>query len=686
MKLHEDDPRLTAYLTGDLDSAERAALEQEARDNPATRALLETWQADLDAIQSVLDAERSQAPSLDPGRRRAVLAALRQTEPKRSRRHSGWQWVMLSGAALTTAVILAVPAFIPAGESDDLEGVANVTPPLAAPGADERLLDVLPESAAVTMKEQARAGLPEIASGHPPLTRSGADAPMTGPQFSSERTERDSGVWRGPRPGLEQTQTWPDHESYSALTESGFRIIADAGSATSTFSADVDTASYANVRRFLQTGTLPPADAVRIEELINYFPYAYPEPKPGETFGIDVEVATAPWNRAHRLARIGLRARGLPEPRPAMNLVFLIDVSGSMRPANRLPLVRRSLRALTQNLDARDRVAIVTYAGASGLALPSTPVSDRPTILAALDRMEAGGSTNGGAGIELAYRVARENRIEGGVNRVILCTDGDFNVGVTDHAALLRLIRQRANEGIYLSIFGFGMGNLKDDRLEKLSNEGNGTYGYIDTFAEAQRVFGQQLEGTLATVAQDVKFQIEFNPARVAAYRLIGYENRLLNREDFNDDTKDAGDVGAGQTVTALYEIVPVGGESNVRPIDSPRYFTEKLRDWVRPVAGEKSGELFFLKIRYKQPGATTSQLVTRPVQDRAKAAEQAGPDFRFAAAVAGFGMLLRDSSHAGQLDWPTVIRLARDARGDDPHGHRSEFVRLAEMAQTLKQ
>jgi Ca-activated chloride channel family protein len=509
---------------------------------------------------------------------------------------------------------------------------------------------------------------------------------------AKKENERRVAVPRPPQGESYSSLYFPGGEDYAAIEELGFTRIKDAESATSTFSADVDTASYSNIRRFLNQGQLPPADAVRIEELVNYFTYDYEEPAGKHPFAAEVEMASCPWQPKHRLARIGIRAASLDaDERPPMNLVFLIDVSGSMRPANKLPLLKRAMKTLVKNLNEEDRVAMVTYAGSSGLVLDSTPVSDRQSILEALDRLNSGGSTAGASGIKLAYEVAREHFDDDAMNRVILCTDGDFNVGTTNNDELLSLIRKRSNEGIFLNIYGFGMGNIKDDRLEKLSNEGNGTYGYIDNYQEAQKVFGEQLEGTLATVAKDVKFQLEFNPQAVAAYRLIGYENRMLAREDFNDDTKDAGEVGAGHTVTALYEIVPVGVEGTVTDVDPHRYIeegesgTKKTSLWERLIGG-KEDELFFLKIRYKQPDEDSSQLMTFPIKDNDRNYTKASDDFRFAAAVAGFGQLLRGSRYSGELEWDHILEMARGSRGEDNHGHRAEFIRLAETARELQE
>jgi Ca-activated chloride channel family protein len=462
-------------------------------------------------------------------------------------------------------------------------------------------------------------------------------------------------------------------ESYDRLEDNPFRSPRVAP--LSTFSVDVDRASYANVRRFLDQGTLPPKDAVRIEELVNYFPYADVASARGDVpLRITTEVAEAPWHPSHDLVRIALRARDVDMRRaPASNLVFLVDVSGSMQGPGRLPLVKQSLALLVDQLREEDHVAIVVYAGSAGLVLPSTSGSDKRRILAALDRLEAGGSTAGGAGIRLAYDVVGRGFIRGGNNRVILCTDGDFNVGQSSDGALVRLIEQRREEGAFLTILGFGMGNYKDSKMEKLADAGNGNYAYIDDLLEARKMLVKEMGGTLLTVAKDVKLQVEFNPARVAAYRLLGYEDRLLRDEDFADDTKDAGEVGAGHTVTALYEIV----RADV-PLDVPLPETGALR-YQRPAEPVAPGdELLHVALRYKEPDGGRSRLVTHPVAVRRGAPSES---MRFASAVAGFGMLLRGSPYAGSLTWPRVVALARGARGDDPDGYRADFVRLAELA-----
>jgi Ca-activated chloride channel family protein len=480
-------------------------------------------------------------------------------------------------------------------------------------------------------------------------------------------------------------------ESYARIHDNPF--LDSKTNPLSTFSIDVDTGSYSNVRRFLTGNQLPPPDAVRIEELLNYFSYDYAPPTGEHPFAAHVEVASAPWMPAHRLVRVGIKGKVVTrEQRPAANLVFLIDVSGSMSSDNKLPLVKKALKLLVDQLDEKDRVSMVVYAGASGLVLDTTPAYQKEAILTAIDRLQSGGSTNGGAGIQLAYAKATAAFIKEGVNRVILATDGDFNVGVTNQGELTRLIEKEAKSGVFLSVLGFGMGNLKDATLEQLADKGNGTYGYIDTLAEARKVFVEQVNGTLVTIAKDVKIQIEFNPAQVASYRLIGYENRLLRKEDFNDDTKDAGEIGAGHTVTALYEVVPVGvntrpGNSAAPAVDPLKYQTPAATPMPAvklPDASSALDELLTLKLRYKQPDGDKSTLIETPAKDSKTSFEQASSDLRFAASVAAFGMRLRGSEHAGDISWPQIIEFARRATGEDANGYRHEFVTLVEQAAKL--
>lgn len=479
-------------------------------------------------------------------------------------------------------------------------------------------------------------------------------------------------------------------EGYQALTDNPFKPSDQ--EPLSTFSIDVDTASYSNVRRYLeQEGQLPPADAVRIEELLNSFSYAdAPPPVDGpDPFAVHLELGPAPWAPRHRLLRIGLKGKEIPPAqRPDVNLVFLVDVSGSMQDANKLPLVKEALGLLVEELGARDTVGIVVYAGSSGMVLPPTRGDDRRRILAAIENLEAGGSTNGGEGIELAYRLARQRFIRGSANRVILMTDGDFNVGLTDHGSLEQLITEEARSGVFLTVLGFGMGNLKDDTLELLADKGNGNYGYIDSRAEARRLLVEQLSGTLVTIAKDVKIQVEFNPRAVAYWRQIGYENRALAAQDFNDDRKDAGEIGAGHSVTALYELVPVGEPLDAPGIDPLRYqgsAPDRADETIdRRAPGRPADELLYLKLRYKEPDGETSRLLETPVRDDGRRLEQTSPDFRFAAAVAAFGMLLRQSPYRGAADWAMVDRLGEQGLGRDPGGYRQGFLDLVSAARRL--
>ena len=470
----------------------------------------------------------------------------------------------------------------------------------------------------------------------------------------------------------------PDTETYAAIDENTFRTSAD--HPLSTFSIDVDTASYANVRRFLNEGRLPPADAVRVEELINYFRFDYADSIQGAPFGITTELAPCPWDARHRLALIGLQARRLPAGQtPPRNLVFLLDVSGSMSSSDKLPLVRNAMKMLADTLRERDRVAIVVYAGASGVALPSTRGDRVPEIRSAIDALHAGGSTNGAAGIQLAYQIATETFVPGGINRVILATDGDFNVGVTSMDALTRLIEDKRRTGVFLSVLGVGAGNLKDATMERLADKGNGNYSYLDSLTEARRVLVAEAGSTLVTVAKDVKIQVEFNPAMVGAYRLVGYENRRLRARDFNDDTKDAGEMGAGHTVTALYEIVPPGEDLNAGGVDPLKY--QRSADPRPARATVPSNELMTVKVRYKKPDGDRSTLVTVPVVARNTAAPR---HVGFAAAVAEFGMLLRDSPFKADATWADALKLAAANRGEDPDGYRAEFGRLVDLAASL--
>ena len=464
-------------------------------------------------------------------------------------------------------------------------------------------------------------------------------------------------------------------EAYARIEDN--RFLAAAANPLSTFAIDVDAASYSNVRRFLSQGSLPPVDAVRLEELVNYFSYTYPDQTGRRPFAVSADVGPCAWEPQHRLVRIGLQARKMAtRDLPPSNLVFLIDVSGSMQSEDKLPLVKQAFRALVQELRPEDRVAIVVYAGAAGLVLPPTSGADKSTILGAIDRLEAGGSTAGGAGLRLAYDVARENHLSEGNNRVILATDGDFNVGESSDAEMIRLVETRREEGTFLTVLGFGTGNLKDTKMEQMADKGNGHYAYIDSFREAHKVFVREFGGTLFTVAKDVKIQVEFNPARVQSYRLLGYENRLLAKEDFADDRKDAGEIGAGHAVTALYEIVPTDASPVATGDDSLTY----QRVTLRPTAS-RSPELLTVRLRYKDPTGSRSRLLSVPVVDRG---ERGSDDFRFASAVAAFAMVLRNSEYKGTADYNMVLALAREARGEDEEGYRQEFISMVERARAL--
>ncbi len=468
-------------------------------------------------------------------------------------------------------------------------------------------------------------------------------------------------------------------ENYSKINDNEFKA-ADKNP-LSTFSIDVDRASYSNVRRFISQGQQPPADAVRVEEMINYFSYNYPEPKGKHPFSITTQYMDCPWNKEHGLVHIGIQGKNIAmENMPANNLVFLIDVSGSMEDANKLPLLKSGLRLLVDQMRPQDRVAIVVYAGAAGVVLPSTPGHQKEKIIEALENLHAGGSTAGGEGILLAYKTAHENLMKEGNNRVILATDGDFNVGVSSDGELVRLIEKQREGGVFLTVLGFGTGNYKDSKMEQLADKGNGNYAYIDNILEAKKTLVKEMGGTLLTIAKDVKIQVEFNPAKVKAYRLVGYENRLLNNEDFNDDKKDAGELGSGHTVTALYEIIPAGSQELTASVDSLKY-----QRTVYTPRSTANNEVMTIKFRYKEPKEDHSLLITEVVPDKKAGFASASNDARFSAAVAGFGMLLRDSQFKGNSSFHSVLAMARASKGKDEDGYRAEFIRLVEMAELLK-
>ncbi len=467
-------------------------------------------------------------------------------------------------------------------------------------------------------------------------------------------------------------------EEYSRIYDNEFKDSKK--DPLSTFSIDVDKASYSNVRRFITQNQLPQADAVRIEEMINYFSYNYPKPTNNQPFSITTEYTDCPWNKNHQLIHIGLQGKEIAmDNLPANNLVFLLDVSGSMESEDKLPLLKSGLRLLVEQMRPQDKVAIVVYAGAAGVVLPSTSGDHKDRIYDALEKLQAGGSTAGGEGILLAYKTAKENFMNKGNNRIILATDGDFNVGVSSDGELTRLIEKQREDGVFLSVLGFGSGNYKDSKMEQLADKGNGNYAYIDNILEAKKVLVKEMGGTLLTIAKDVKLQIEFNPTKVKGYRLVGYENRLLNNEDFNDDKKDAGELGSGHTVTAIYEIIPAGSTELIASVDKLKY-----QEGSNHSASENN-EVMTIKFRYKEPKESTSQLISHIVLDKKIPFSAATENCKFSCAVAEFGMLLRDSKFKGDSDFKRIIAMAKESKGKDEEGYRAEFIRLVEMAELLK-
>ncbi len=746
-----DREKLTAYVLGELDAAERPVVEAALAADEALRALAEElrtaalWTQDVFAQEPSLSleaeqrvrvqqqAERAATENVVPMQRKfwpvalkwaaaAMVVALpalvvysQLAKPQSSGKEKG-ELLLAEGPKDKEVVMLAPPS----ANREKLEEAKPAVPqqavtdqPALSPPVSAKAKAAKPEAAPATAAAPTPQSLYGISSAAPAPsmgeqeTRLGvrADfygqvegavrrsvAPQEGKPDAASQVQLESlGYIRGPQsppppnPYNDPSKNyWPGHntEAYAPIVENPFLAVTQ--NPLSTFSIDVDTASYSNLRRFLEQGSVPPPDSVRIEELVNYFTYNYEPPKDKETpFAARVAIADCPWKTEHRLARIGIKGWEMPaQERPASNLVFLLDVSGSMQPENKLPLVKKSMQMLANKLDERDRVAIVVYASSSGMVLPSTPGDQKGAILEAIGRLEAGGSTQGSAGIKLAYETAVGNFIKGGVNRVILCTDGDFNVGVTNEGDLTRIIEGNAKSGVFLSVLGFGMGNLKDSMMEKLADKGNGNYAYIDTENEARKVLVDQMQGTLVTIAKDVKIQMEFNPALVSAYRLIGYENRMLRAEDFNDDKKDAGEIGAGHTVTALYEIVPAGQSVPTPAVDALKYQQTPV---AAPVPPSTSGEMFTLKIRYKKPDGDVSTKLEFPIRDEGMKYAQADPDFKFAAAVAAFGMILRGSENKGNANLSAVQELAQEGRGNDPNDYRLEFIRLVAKAAALQ-
>jgi len=675
-----DDPKLTAYALGELDDPERSRIARAVAESAEAQRFVNQIRELAGVLKNEFAAELgNETPGLASPRKGTFEVAhdFGQIGDSRSLidiHDDPWFWSIARPLAIAAvlallAVVSGVAVFSLRRENVGVAQRAGL-PPAALPSrpADVQAEFQMPnESALATPVGTLPAGAPLIAS------QSGSLYSVTkAPRYAADGMER----WRGIRePGGEFNTAAYDH-----ILENPFLGAKD--NPLSTFSIDVDTASYSNVRRFINEGSMPPKDAVRVEEMINYFSYDYAQPSDEKPFAVHVDVASCPWETSHRLVRIGLKGKEIAtNKRGPSNLVFLLDVSGSMMPLERLPLVKQAMRLLVENLTENDRVAIVVYAGASGLALPSTMGDHKEQILEALESLQPGGSTNGAQGIQLAYKIATDNFIKGGVNRVILATDGDFNVGVTSQGDLIRLIEEKAKTGVFLSVLGVGTDNLKDSTMQKLADKGNGNYAYLDSLEEARKVLVQQMNGTLVTIAKDVKIQVEFNPARVASYRLIGYEKRMLRKEDFNNDKVDAGEIGAGHTVTALYEVAPVGTAASpaasVPPVDSLKYSTNER--------STSSTEMLTVKLRYKKPDGDKSELLERAVTDTDGKFENAPVDLKFAAAVAEFGMILRDSEYKGNGTFAAVLEWAQEGKGSDVNGYRAGFIELVRKAQALK-
>ena len=673
-----DDPKLTAFALDELGEPEKSNVANAVASSPEARR-------EIDAIRALAGALRTEfAAEMEEARSGGFPAADLAKRPSRDRRSlsdiRGDRWFWQIARPLSIAAILAVAAVVAALAIGTFYRQPRASyaefPPASHPQVAELRMERAPMEATI---EEPLAAMP--ASPMAKTRQSAGAVIVTGSNIPTGPGPNDIGAIR--RPSGEFSTAAYDHIEENPFLDAKSNPL-------STFSIDVDTASYSNVRRFINEGALPPKDAVRIEELINYFTYNYSQPNDDKPFSVQADVAGCPWEASHRLVRIGLKGKEIAaDKRGASNLVFLLDVSGSMMPPERLPLVKQAMRLLVEKLTESDRVALVVYAGSSGLALPSTTGDRKEQILDALENLKAGGSTNGAAGIQLAYSVAQKNFIKGGVNRVILATDGDFNVGVTSQGDLIRLIQEKARDGVFLSVLGVGTDNLKDSTMQKLADKGNGNYAYLDSLDEARKVLVQQMNGTLVTIAKDVKIQVEFNPATVQSYRLIGYEKRMLRKEDFNNDKVDAGEIGAGHTVTALYEVVPVGAAvdpaGSVPPVDRLKYQPNgtAARDGGSYNAGSNA-EMMTVKLRYKKPDGDKSELLERTVTDSDAGFAKASPDFKFAVAVAEFGMLLRDSEHKGTGSLGTVLELAQEGKGADPNGYRAGFIELVRKAQSL--
>ena len=686
MNINLDDPKLTAYALDELSGAEKTEMERAVAASPEAQEFVQEVRLLSGNLRAEYEAEREAQPIPHTN----IIPLPQVDEPWSISRRLALAATIALCATLGAVVIGTVQRGRLSSRQDLARSSSQSPISLPSPAADRPVEGV--EQAPV---EDALAMLTEEPAPPPPPAAMAvgktAAAPATNLFAARQRAASQPSTSAPAEMKLENFRRGGAKEDfntarYDKIEENPF--LDAAGNPLSTFSIDVDTASYSNIRRFIEGGSLPPKDAVRVEEMLNYFAYDYPQPNDGTPFSVNLDAASCPWQPAHRLVRIGLKGREVPnEKRPSSNLVFLLDVSGSMEPANRLPLVKQAMRLLVEKLGENDRVAIVVYSGASGLALPSTTGDRKEQILTALENLNAGGSTNGAQGIELAYQTAAEHFIKGGVNRVILATDGDFNIGTTSEGDLVRLIQEKAKGGVFLSVLGVGDDNLNDSMMQKLADKGNGNYAYLDSLDEARKVLVQQINGTLVTIAKDVKIQVEFNPARVASYRLIGYEKRILRKEDFNDDKIDAGEIGAGHTVTALYEVVPAGSEPNpaasVPPVDSLKYQPNSAAAALS-LGKTGSAELLTVKLRYKEPEGDASKLLERPFVDDGKPFASAAPDFKFAAAVAEFGMILRGSEHKGNGSLGAVAEWAQEGKDTDANGYRAGFLELVRKAQRL--
>ena len=707
-QISPDDPRLTLYALGEMEAHEQAGFEKLLEQDAAARQVVAEIRAMAGTVTAALEQEPMEAAPKPAGKVLRFPQAYFAISGLAAACFAVFFVLWQNEQQLKQQTHLVEIALTPGQEAKDDKAAAVGSVAVALPAASAPAQPVVTMGLAESSPMPQTLPLEDSYRGASKVARAEVDAGQMAAGAANEARFRESADYSTRKSELERqaaatmqkaklsapppaavhklalaAESDFNTEAYAYQQDNAYQRVAD--HPLSTFSIDVDTASYSNVRRFLNQKQRPPADAVRIEELVNYFPYDYAPPTGNVPFAASLEVAETPWAPEHRLVRIGLKGREVSDAqRPAANLVFLLDVSGSMNHANKLPLLKQSLRLLVNKLRPDDRVAIAVYAGSSGLVLPSTSAAEQTRIIDALENLRAGGSTNGALGIHLAYDIAKANFIPGGVNRVILATDGDFNVGTTSEGELVRLIEEKAQSGVFLSVLGFGMGNLKDGMLEALSGKGNGNYAYIDSLAEARKALVEQAGGTLVTIAKDVKIQVEFNPQQVAAYRLIGYENRLLAKEDFNNDKVDAGEIGAGHTVTALYEVVPAGVEM---PTDSPAVDGLKYQAVKAPssnLQAPASRELLTVKIRYKEPAGDVSSKLEFPLVDAGARFADASPDFKFATAVAGFGMALRDSPHRGQLTLAQVTEWGRAGLGQDAGGYRTEFLSLVDAAGLL--